>query len=210
MASKKVVWGGTAGIAAIVTVMLSGVYEREGGYVDHPNDRGGKTNLGVTEQVARQAGYKGDMRVFPKHCATEKDVCADKIYYQTYIERPGFVPIIKADPAVADELYDTGVNMGPAWPGRFLQEGLNEICSATPKLKVDGRIGPGTQTRFVQCQINIGKVKFCKIMLNTLDAKQLARYDNIVRRNPSQKVFYRGWKNLRIGNVDPKRCDALT
>jgi lysozyme family protein len=208
MTNKKIVWGGTAGVAAAVSLMLTGIYEREGGYVDHVADRGGKTNHGVTEAVARTAGYKGHMKTFPKHCETEKDVCADKIYYQTYIEGPGLVPLIKADPAVADELYDTATNMGPAWPGRFLQASLNELCPIGPKLKVDGKIGPGTQTRFVQCQTNIGKVKFCKSMLEKLDSKQLARYDYIVSRNKSQKVFYKGWKNHRINNVNRKRCDA--
>lgn len=206
MANKKVVFGASAGIAAIVGTMLSGIYEREGGYVNHKLDRGGATNYGVTEKVAKDAGYKGNMRTFPKSCETEKDVCADKIYYETYILY--LVPILKIDPAVGDELFDTGVNMGPVWPGRYVQEALNEVCAISPKLKVDGRIGNGTATRFAQCQTTIGKVSFCKTMLDKLDSKQKARYDYIVKRNPTQKVFYKGWINHRIGNVDRKRCAA--
>lgn len=208
MANKKVVWGSAAGIGAVVSVMLSGLYSREGGYVSDPLDRGGATRYGVTEKVARDAGYKGDMRVFPKECETEKAVCSDKIYYETYIDKPGFVPIIKASPPIGDEIFDTGVNMGPYYGSVFLQQSLNEVCAATPKLKVDGKIGTGTQTRFTQCQVSIGAVTFCKMMIKTLDQKQKDRYDAIVRNNPTQKRFYKGWINHRIGNVDLKRCDT--
>lgn len=42
----------------------------EGGFVDHPSDPGGATNHGVTERVARQHGYTGDMRDLPLSVAT--------------------------------------------------------------------------------------------------------------------------------------------
>lgn len=209
MASKKkVAFGASAGVAALVSVMLSGIYQREGLYVDHKADRGGPTMRGVTQDVARKAGYKGDMRVFPQSCETEQDVCADKIYYETYILKPGIVPILQLSPPVADEMFDTGVNMGPYYGGLFLQKSLNDVCTISPKLTVDGRVGPGTQTRFKVCQANIGKVTFCKKMVTAMDGYQKDRYDAIVRNNPSQKVFYKGWINHRIGNVPLKRCEV--
>lgn len=39
--------------------------EHEGGYSDHAADPGGKTMYGVTEAVAREVGYRGDMRDLP-------------------------------------------------------------------------------------------------------------------------------------------------
>lgn len=44
----------------------------EGGYSDHPSDRGGKTMFGITEAVARSYGYSGDMRSMP--ISTAKDI----------------------------------------------------------------------------------------------------------------------------------------
>ncbi len=41
----------------------------EGDFADLENDPGGKTRYGVTEAVARAAGYTGDMRVLPLNLA---------------------------------------------------------------------------------------------------------------------------------------------
>ena len=204
---KKVAFGTSAGIAAVVAVILGGVYHDEGGYVNDPRDRGGETNLGVTKAVARESGYTGPMKAFPKQCDEDTPVCGDKIYFENYMEKPGYVPIIKADAAVGEELVNSAVNFGPHYPSTWLQASINELCVGS-KLKVDGKIGPGTQAQFVQCQTNIGKAAFCLAMLDKLDGKQRARYDWIVRKNPSQKVFYKGWINKRIGNVDRKKCVA--
>ncbi len=43
-----------------VDQLVDALIEREGGYVDHPLDRGGVTNFGITEAVARAHG--GDLQ----------------------------------------------------------------------------------------------------------------------------------------------------
>jgi lysozyme family protein len=207
---KKIIFGTTAGIAAAVAAILGEVYQDEGGFSNVPQDRGGATNFGVTEKVAREAGWKGTMRAFPKQCETTTDVCADRIYYENYIEKPGYVPFIKASPAVSEELVNTAVNMGPSRPNKWLQESINDVCTPkalTVKIAVDGKLGSGTLSAFTTCQTKMGKVTFCKTMLNALDGKQKNMYDRIVRNNPSQRVFYKGWVSHRIGNVDRKKCD---
>lgn len=189
--------------AAAIAAILASVYANEGGYVNHPNDPGGATNHGVTERVARKAGYQDDMRRFQKHCSETVAVCADAIYTRDYIERPGFMPMVSIEPAVVEELVDTGVNMGPAWPSKWFQQALKDLGH---KIVVDGKVGPATIAAYRAEQQVSGKVVACREMLDLLDAKQKARYDRLVAANPRLKVFYRGWINHRIGNVDREDC----
>ena len=52
-----------------VDQMLETLLGKEGGYTDHPSDRGGPTNWGITEKVARAYGYTGDMRELERDLA---------------------------------------------------------------------------------------------------------------------------------------------
>lgn len=100
----------------------------EGGYVDHPSDPGGATRWGVTERVARAAGYAGHMKDFPAEQAKA-------IYWRQY-----WVPI-KADelpPALRYAVFDGAVNSGAGQSVKWLQRaiGVND----------DGVVGPQTIT----------------------------------------------------------------
>lgn len=211
-----------AGIGAALLIILGAVFANEGGYVNDPADPGGATNHGITQEVARKHGYTGDMRDFPKHCAVEVDAetgtiniadlrdpmpevwpCADSILVHDYIAKPGFMPLVEIDPAVAEEVIDTAVNMGPARPSRWFQASVNATCNTT--LQVDGRIGPMTVKAWGDCRVNLGP-RVCVAMLHRLDGYQEAEYDRLVRVNPRLKRFRRGWQNYRIGNVDPAQC----
>lgn len=191
-------------IAATITAALALVYVNEGGYVDHPNDRGGATRFGITETVARQAGYRGSMRNFPKHCDAANPVCADLIYTQRYIDRPGYRPLAGMSRGVFFEIVDSAVLHGPSRASRWFQETLNEKCRAS--LTVDGKVGPATIAAFERCQFNMGPKQACLTVLDRMDAKQAAFFHAIVRNRPSQKVFLKGWLAHRVGNVDRKEC----
>jgi lysozyme family protein len=45
--------------------IIEGILGKEGGYVDHPSDKGGPTRWGITQTTARAHGYTGDMRTCP-------------------------------------------------------------------------------------------------------------------------------------------------
>lgn len=193
----------TGGISAALLLILSAVFANEGGYVDIPNDPGGATNHGITEKVARKHGYTGHMRDLQKHCTFPDEVCADKILTRDYVEKPGFMPLVDIDPAVAKEVIDTAVNMGPARPSRWFQKAVNSTCLAN--LTVDGQIGPATVREWKDCRANLGPLS-CVSMLGKLDAYQSAEYDRLVRVNPKLRVFLKGWKAHRIGNVQRSEC----
>ena len=46
--------------------LIDPLLDREGGYVNHPSDRGGPTAYGITQAVARANGYYGPMRALPR------------------------------------------------------------------------------------------------------------------------------------------------
>lgn len=192
-------------IAAAIAVILGGVYANEGGYVNNRNDPGGPTNFGVTQAVAREAGYRGDMRYFPKHCTGPVTICADDIYLKRYIVGPGFMPIVEAEPAVGGELVDSAVNFGPARPSCWFQQSINEQHFLKP-LKVDCRIGSKTVRAFRDVQQHFGKIEACVATLDRLDGKQRAEYDRLVRVNSKLRTFHKGWIAHRIGNIDRKTC----
>lgn len=190
---------GKAKIAAAAIAMIAGVIAIEGGYVNHPSDPGGETNMGITKRVAIENGYTGPMRSLPREVA-------ESVYYARYLVEPGYVPLIAIDAVVTEELFDTTVNMGPARPGRWFQQSINAQCGS--RLAVDGRIGPATIGAFATCQRKAGPAALCVAMLDRLDRLQRAEYDRLVRVNPKLRVFHRGWTNHRIGNVDRAQCRA--
>ncbi len=105
-----------SGIAALVEALI----EREGDYSHHPADRGGPTRFGITEAVARAHGYCGAMRELPRDEAAA-------IYRRLYWLRPKFDQVARRSAMVAAELFDTGVNMGPAVAATFLQRALTAL-----------------------------------------------------------------------------------
>lgn len=189
----------TIGAAALAIIMAT--VALEGGYVFHPSDPGGETNRGVTKAVAVSHGYTGPMRTLPLGVT-------QSIYFEGYLVKPGYAPLVELDAAVTAELFDTTVNMGPARPSRWFQQSLNALCGA--KLSVDGKVGRGTVAAFAVCQRAIGAAKLCVSMLESLDAAQRAEYDRLVRVSAKLKVFHRGWIAHRIGNVDRRKCATVS
>jgi len=109
---------------------LSHVLAYEGGYVDHPNDPGGATNLGITR--ATLAGYLGRSVSKAEVRALSRETARDiyrKLYWDALRcdEMPGGIDLA---------LFDCGVNQGTGRAARLLQTAL--------KVRVDGIIGPVT------------------------------------------------------------------
>jgi len=192
-------------VAAAIAVILGGVYAVEGGYVNDPHDPGGATNYGVTEGVARQAGYHGDMRRFPKHCDGPATACADGVYFRSYIVAPGYLPLVEVEPAIAGEMVDTAVNMGPARPNRWFRATMNRLAS-TRLPNSPAALGPDDINAYRMVQAKLGVTPACVATLDALDRQQEAEYRRLVRVSPSLGRFLKGWLRARIGNVDRRKC----
>lgn len=179
-----------------IETIINGVIDVEGGFVDHPSDPGGATNMGITEAVARANGYMGDMRKLPRSTAYS-------IYYTRYVVGPNFDDIMLIDPKVAEELIDSGVNAGTDRAAKWFQSalnGLNERGKAYPDIGVDGDIGTGTLDAFKAFRARRGK-SATLIMLRALDAYQGYHYLSLGKDNSKFEDFLNGWLLNRIGNV---------
>ena len=191
-----------------VDTMIDALIEREGGYVNHPADKGGPTCFGITEAVARAHGYAGPMRQLPRADAVA-------IYRRLYWQRPRFDEVAKRSARLAAELFDTGVNMGPAVAVTFLQRALTALNRGGkdyPDLTPDGRVGPATlaaldtflATRGTSPAVGVDggdqqRTSGETVLLRALEALQGERYLRLAERRPANEAFLYGWLANRIG-----------
>lgn len=178
--------------------LIDAVIDREGGYVNHPADRGGPTCWGITEAVARAQGYHAPMRSLPR---TE----AAAIYRRLYWMRPAFDQVAKRAPAIAAELFDTGVNMGTGTAVGFLQRALNALNRAArdyPDIAVDRAIGARTLSA-LDAFLRVRGASGETVLLRAMEALQGERYIALAERRPSQEAFLYGWLANRIGDAGP-------
>jgi lysozyme family protein len=182
------------GRAMDIDALIDALIDREGGYVDHPADRGGATNWGITEAVARANGYAGAMRTLPRATAA-------MIYRRLYWSRPGFDTVAARAPAIAAELFDTGVNMGPAVATGFLQRALNALnrgATDYPDIALDGQVGPRLLAALDAFLARRGRGAEA-VLLKAIEALQGERYVALAERRPANEAFLYGWLANRIG-----------
>ena len=182
-------------MTVLVDGLIDSLIDREGGYVNHTADRGGPTAFGITEAVARATGYVGPMRLMPREQAAA-------IYRRIYWQRPRFDALAAVSPRIAAELFDSGVNMGPAVAITFLQRALTALNRSGrdyPDLVPDGRIGEATVEslrRFIAFRGKNGE----SVLLRALDALQGERYLRLAERRPANEAFLYGWLANRVGD----------
>jgi lysozyme family protein len=177
-----------------INELIDEVIAREGGYVNHPADRGGATRFGITEAVARAHGYRGDMKAFPREEAV-------RIYERIYWVRPGFDRIAPLAPAVAAELFDTGINMGPSVAVAFLFRALNALnrgASDYPDLVMAARIDDAAIAA-LGVFLEKRKPRGESVLVKALEALQGERYLDLAERRPANEAFLYGWLANRLG-----------
>lgn len=177
----------------IIEQMIETTIGKEGGYVNDPADPGGETMWGVTARVARKHGYTGPMRDLPRDKAVA-------IYRQEYAIGPGFAAVSEIDGPVGAELFDTGVNMGPAVASLWFQQALNALNdggSLYADIREDGTVGPGTLAAFRSYMAKRGPDAE-GVMLKALNCLQGARYLELARMRAANERFEFGWLRTRV------------
>ena len=150
---------------------LNLVLHHEGGYVNHPKDPGGMTNMGITKRVYEEwIGYAVSEHTMQN--LTEEDV--GPIYRKNYWDR------LKCDelPQGLDLcLFDFGVNAGTGRAAKYLQTLVGT--------KPDGGIGPMTLKAVSEY---VEKHGLAKAIDNYQEARQ-AYYEKL----STFDTFGRGW-----------------
>ena len=176
-----------------VAQLIDDVIDREGGYVDHPADRGGPTRYGITQAVARAEGYAGATRDLPRALAA-------RIYRRRYWQVPNFDRVATRAPTLAAELFDTGVNMGPAVAATFLQRVLNALNRQQrdwADLAVDADIGAQTLAALDALLATRGPSAE-SVLVKAINALQGERYLRLAETRPANEAFLYGWLATRV------------
>ncbi|CAE6814316.1 hypothetical protein R69746_05763 [Paraburkholderia aspalathi] len=168
---------------------------REGGYSNNALDAGGETMWGITVAVARASGYAGAMRDMPRSTAVQ-------IYRSRYWLQPKFDLVDVLSPALADRLFDIGVNAGQATGVRFLQRALNVLNQnqrAYPDISVDGGIGAMTIAALKTFLAARGADGH-RVLLGIVSAQQSVYYIECAEKRVENETFEYGWQlNRALG-----------
>ncbi len=169
---------------------LTKVLQYEGGYTNHPLDKGGPTNLGITLSTLKQfydeydygdLDGDGDVDINDIKMLNTLELAAP-IYKKYYWDK------MKLDlfPSGPDFLmFDFGVNSGPRNAIKILQRSLNRYTNNA--IDVDGVLGPQTMNKINNTNP--------KILVDSMLKERNIFYNKLISLNPSQEVFRKGWFN---------------
>lgn len=173
---------------------LSFTFGSEGGISDHPADRGGLTNMGVTAGTLNRAYIQKVVSHNDVRRLTRAE--AAKIYEEFYWK-----------PSSACEMpwplcalhFDAAVNHGLGGSAKLLQRTLSKMRSVP--LTIDGDIGSKTKRVLYAAMVDMEanaqyRRTFC---MTYLDFREQL-FKAIIRNRPSQKVFRDGWMNRLKAN----------
>lgn len=170
----------------------------EGGYVNDPNDAGGETYSGISRVY--NPTWKGwdlidDLKSksdFPSNLG-DSDEIQDAVFdfYEDKYWDVNRLDDVKSQ-AIAEEMFDTGTNLGVKRAAKFLQQSLNFLNRngrLFPDLVVDSNIGPAS-LRALDKILDNGDEEILLIMMNVLQGKH---YMDYMSKSPIQEKYARGW-----------------
>ena len=166
----------------------------EGGYANHPQDRGGETRYGITqpfldEYCALTHLPKLSVRVMSRE--TARDCYYRLIWCGTWVRGR---EVSQLAPQTGFVYCDAAILHGRVEAARMLQREIG-----TP---VDGKVGPQTLTDLLSESRQRSDVKIAEGVLQ----RRRELIESIVARDASQMVFYHGWRN-RLNDV-ARRADV--
>jgi len=156
--------------------------KREGGYVNHPADRGGPTKYGITQKMLTD--WIGREATPAAVEALTRQTARD-IYYTNYYIRPNIDDLPELlRPIVLDMAADRYIGKRQAI--KLMQNAL--LCHGYDCGKIDGTIGPKTAAAAKAAVEHLGNG-----LIKILVRRRVIFYEGLVKADPSQRVFLAGW-----------------
>lgn len=179
----------------------------EGGYSNHPADRGGETYRGISRKAwpdwegwhwvdTVKSGVVGASdKVMTQRLATEKGL--DQLVEDFY--RANFWPawMDKLPPALAIEMFDASVNHGVSRAARMLQHAVNLLNgngATTADIVEDGKPGPATLSALDAVTTKRG----LDVVLKAFKLLRGRLFIELCEADPKQEAFLVGWLNNRV------------
>lgn len=175
----------------------------EGKYVNDPKDRGGETYCGIARNF--NPGWKGWEVIdsakkrynFPA-ALEEEDFEHLKVMVREFFKErywDVFAGDLIQSQLLAEELFDTGVNMGPQRAVLFLQRSINILIHkkgivSTELLVEDGIFGRKTLTALESV-----KPDYVRVLYNLINIMQGNHYLEYIKKDHRQSAYLLGWLN---------------
>jgi lysozyme family protein len=162
--------------------LINDLISREGGFVNKKADKGGPTKYGITIKTLSQYLHRA---------ATISDVqnldmaTAKEIYLVKYYKAPRFDTLPEP---VQPQAFDIGVNSGPEKAIQMMQR----ICNSAGfgPIDADGVLGPESHGAINKAYSAMGGY-----FINAIEDERVAYYEYLVKQDPSQQEFIKGWLN---------------
>ncbi len=180
----------------------------EGGYVFDPDDAGGETYKGISRRF--NPSWKGWDRIDEIKRANSRKKKFDKVFEQDESLQEEVLLFYKEAywdkfwgdeipvQEIAEELFDTGVNMGVRRAVGFLQEGLNLLNRNQRNytdIVEDGLFGKNT-LKVLMAYLKIDDLSYLLKVMNILQGMHYIEY---MRKSPKQEKYARGWlKRVKV------------
>lgn len=155
----------------------------EGGYVNHPADKGGPTKFGVSSVTLGEVRGLGRPATADEVKALTLDE-AHAIYRLRYWEAP-HIDLIRDD-RIACKVFDMAVNAGPMQAVKLLQRAIDHAAPpGVAHVADDGVLGPKTLASLAACDPDVVLGAYC--------SEQASFYLTLIERDPTQAAFRSGW-----------------
>lgn len=152
------------------------VLKWEGGYVDHPADPGGATNMGIIFSIFTNYADEFHLPKTKEGLKQLHEIQAKAIYRKQFWDRMKGDQI--KDQQVAEIIFDGFVNMG--------YNGL-KIAQKEAGAQADGKIG--------EQSIQMINAANPKLLFDGIKDARIAYYKRLAERKPQMAVFLKGWLN---------------